>query len=61
MDKAQSKFGGLTRGQMRCIHKSKQPVAELAKFYGVPVKTILGVKIVIGRSRKAWQTRQGAA
>lgn len=61
MYKADNRFGNLTRGQMRDIHKSDRPVAELAKFYGVPVKVIRGVKITVGRSRKAWQTRQAAA
>ena len=61
MYKADSRFDGLTRGQMRDIHKSRRPVAELAKFYGVPAKVIRGVKISVGRSRAAWVAHQAAA
>lgn len=58
--KAHPKFSGLSSSQIRDIHKSDRPLAELAKFYGVPAKVIRGVKISVGRT-KARKARQAAA
>jgi hypothetical protein len=54
MSKGQSKFGGLTRGQMRGIAHSTWTIRQLAIHYGVPDKVIRGVKISMGHNRVAW-------
>lgn len=50
MTKASTKFGGLTRTQMRTIFHSTATKRQLAIKYGVTERTILAVKRDVRRS-----------
>lgn len=60
MNKGQKRFEHLTRGQMRDISHSTLTTRQLAIRYGVPERTIRGVRIAIGRNRKAWHAVRAA-